>query len=341
LGGSSDPGAYALRMTRGHAAWAAFVAAICVAARASADASARLVFIRDEAAAACPDETALRRAVEARLGYDPFLPWGGATLVVRFERDTHGFTANVEMAAAGASRGARTLRSDDPSCGGLVDATALAVSIALDTLRPPAPRPSEAEASTSPDLPSAPAPSPTPSALLAEAPPQVPAGSSTPPKPVVGLDAQSSVGTAPFVAAGISAWGRLQAGRASVGLEARVDLPSSSDEPGGSVSSWLVAGGLAPCFHLGPTFACAVGQLGSLQAAGGGVQHPKSGSDFFAAVGPRVGLEIPLTARLSVRLRADALVNLYRASVDLNGTPAWTASAVSGTFGAGVAVRFP
>src|SRR5580704_12249374 len=127
-------------MTRPRAALVSLATTLLLAPRVLADVSARLVYVRDApAAAACPDETALRRAIEARLGYDPFLPWGSATVVVRFAREGAGFVANVEMVTGSESKGARTLRSDDPGCGGLVDATALAVSIALDAIRPPTP----------------------------------------------------------------------------------------------------------------------------------------------------------------------------------------------------------
>jgi hypothetical protein len=84
-----------------------------------------------------------------------------------------------------------------------------------------------------------------------------------------------------------------------------------------------------------------VGQLGWLHGEGVNVSNPKSGSELFAAVGPRVGVEIPVTSWASLRLRADALVDLYRATVDVDGKPAWAASQVTGTLGGGVAVRFP
>jgi hypothetical protein len=199
-----------------------------------------------------------------------------------------------------------------------VDATALAVSIALDTLRPAAPTTPPVDEPT-------PAPSPVvpPPAEVAPPPAPPPAEPRARWRPALGLDALVSDGSAPGFAAGFSAWGRLQSGRWSFGIEARADLPSAGNNlPNvqGDVSTWLVAGGLAPCFHLGPAFGCAVGQLGWLHAAGINVNTPKSGSDLFAAVGPRVGVE-----------------------VDLNGSTqaAWTISPVAGTLGGGLAVHFP
>jgi hypothetical protein len=329
-------------------------ATLVLGERASADVSARLVYARDSAATVCPDESVLRRAVEARLGYDPFLPWASATVVVRFSREDLGFAANVEMFTGGESKGARKLRSDDPGCSGLVDAAALAVSIALDAARPqpPATPPPSAEAEPVAPVPTAPAIAPDPAASTS---PAIPLASDTAPdsdhgrtetraswRPVAGLDALVSTGSTPSVAPGLAAWGRLQAGHFSAGVEVVADLPSSASPPqGGTVSSWLVAAGLAPCLHLGPVFACGVGELGGLHASGAGVSNSLSGSGLFAAVGPRVGIEVPITTRISLRLRADVLVDLSRATVMLDGTKAWQVSPASGTLGGGIVVRFP
>jgi hypothetical protein len=42
-----------------------------------------------------------------------------------------------------------------------------------------------------------------------------------------------------------------------------------------------------------------------------------------------------------LRLRGDALFDLSRHTVDLNGAPVWPAPALMGTFAAGLAVRIP
>jgi hypothetical protein len=318
-------------------------ALLCLAGRAGADTSARLVFIRDAGASVCPDETALRRAIEARLGYDPFLPWGTATVVVRFEHEGAGFLAHVELVTAGDSRGVRTLRSDDPGCAGLVDTVALAVSIALDAMRPASPAPPPPEESP-PRVESPPSPSSLPPDVTPP-PPPLAEDSGSRLRPVVGLDFLVSDGSAPAVSTGLSLWGRLGWGRegtiqASIGVEARADFPSSGLEPEGTVSTWLAAGGLAPCLHFGVVFGCAVGQLGALHGDGSGVMLPNSGARVFAVFGPRLGLEIPVASFLALRVRADVLANPARVTVDLDGAPAWRASAVTGTLAAGFALRF-
>jgi hypothetical protein len=341
-------------MTRARATLVTLSLSMLPAARAGADASARLVFVRDSAAApSCPDERALRKAVEARLGYDPFLPWGSSTMVVRFEREGSAFVAKVELVAEGDSRGVRTLRSDDPGCAGLVDAAALAVSIALDAMRPAAspPPPPPPEDDSAPANAAPPQTDPRAAALppgsdFAPPAPPLTEDSGSRPRPVFGLDFLVSDGSAPSVSTGLSLWGRLGWGRegtvkASLGVEARADFPSSGTEPSGGVSTWLAAGGLAPCLHLGPAFACAVGQLGALHGTGSDVRFPSSGSGLFATLGPRVGIELSLTSWVALRVRADALLNLARPTVDLNNAPAWRASLATGTLAAGFALRFP
>jgi hypothetical protein len=289
------------------------------------------------------------------------------------------------MVTGGASRGVRTLRSDDPSCGGLVDAAALAVSIALDAQRAPAPpapldgtspasqgrgqdkdgtspawqgrgqdkdgtspawqgRGQDKDEGGSPPHPSNPVDaSPSPSSDIEPSPLPLAAAARMRFRPVIGLDALVSVGSAPAVSPGLSVWGRLQADRWSLGIEARADAPSSGQELKGTVSTWLVAGGIAPCFHLGPAFGCVVGELGLLEGTGENVQSPGSGSRLFAAVGPRVGVEIPVTTWAAIRLRADFLANLAPVSVTFDGSPTagWQPPPVTGTVGGGIAIRFP
>ena len=103
------------------------------ASRATASPSAHLVYVRDATAAECPSEEDLRRSVKARVGYDPFFPWAKTTVIVEMVRDGRSLVARVRLVDAdGRSRGVRELRSVARGCGGLIDASALAISIALD-----------------------------------------------------------------------------------------------------------------------------------------------------------------------------------------------------------------
>ncbi len=101
--------------------------------RASAAApTSRLVYSRSTDAASCPDEQVLRRAVAARVGYDPFFAWATRTIVAGITRRDVAFVATVDMVDdQGVSHGARELRTTG-ECGELLDAVALAIAIAID-----------------------------------------------------------------------------------------------------------------------------------------------------------------------------------------------------------------
>jgi len=69
------------------------------------------------------------------VGYDPFFPWAKQTIVVQVWREHQRLRARVQLVdGEGTSRGTRelTASSDSADCAELFDATALAISIALD-----------------------------------------------------------------------------------------------------------------------------------------------------------------------------------------------------------------
>jgi hypothetical protein len=327
--------------------WAAFPAIVLAAQPAMASPAARLVYARDAAAMVCPAEGALRHAVSLRVGYDPFFPWATRTVVVQVTRDGEDYVAHLFLVDdQGASRGARELRSDDKGCAGLVDAAALAISIALDAadLADASARPSPAT--------SAPA-APTTASLAGPTetqarPPDRPSSGATaavPPnalRPVIGMDARVSTGVGPAPALGLAASVALRTRLLSLGVEVRADAPTStSAQDGGRVETYLLAAGLVPCAHLAPVFGCLVGNVGALHVAGLDVRVPRSDTAVFVAAGPRFGVEVPLGQRLVAHAYGELLANLQRTTVVMDGASPWSAPAVAGTFGAGLLLRFP
>ena len=126
------------------------LAILSSAQAALATPSARLVYTRSEDAASCPDEAALRKAVETRFGYDPFFAWARQTVVAQISREGARYVARVQLVdEQGLARGTRELRSDEDDCAEVFDAAALAISIALD-------------ASATPTAPDPPTPNPPP-----------------------------------------------------------------------------------------------------------------------------------------------------------------------------------
>jgi hypothetical protein len=318
------------------------VAASAVSTSAFASPSARLVYARAPEAAACPDESMLRKAVAARFGYDPFFPWAKQTVVVQVWRDHRRHRARVQLVGeSGVAQGVRELTSDQETCSELFDAIALAISIALDMSDPPA---------------AAPAPAPP---ALAE--PEAPPAAETPPWPpparegddvasqrplrtprvrwTVGVDGVIDVDTSPSVAPGLAVSIRGRVGAFSMGLEALGDVSVPSTLGEGRVESSVAAGALVPCGHVGMAFLCAVGELGQWTAWGLDVIGSQTRGTLFAEAGGRVGLEWPLSETLALRLRGDALVNLHRSGLELVGI-SWAAQTVSYDAGLGVAISF-
>jgi hypothetical protein len=130
-----DPG-FVMGRVRGRIATACLALAwpLLVGVRpVQASPSARLVYSRDPAASSCPDEAALRRAVAARVGYDPFFTWAPKTVVVHIAAaPPHGFVARLLLVDdRGVAFGARELRTQG-QCIELLDAAALGIAIAID-----------------------------------------------------------------------------------------------------------------------------------------------------------------------------------------------------------------
>ncbi len=317
-------------------------ALVALARPAAASPAARLVYARSADAASCPDEVALRGAVAARFGYDPFFAWAKRTVVVEVWRRGDKYGSRVQILdEQGMARGARELTTDGPSCSELLDATALAISIALDAS-------SRAEASVEP-APSAPAPVPTPAASLPTAPDTSrderdppPAARRTEPAWYAGIDLLGSQGTAPSFSAGATAFGEVRASALSAAFELRADAPAAATVEGLQASSWLYAAQLVPCVHVGVLSLCGVGSLGQFVIHSSGVASPSSATALFAGVGARVGVEWRLSPGVFLRAHADGLVDLAPPTYRLDGAyVAWAAPPVAGGLAVGVAVRIP
>jgi len=312
---------------------------------ADATPTSKLVYSRSSDAEACPDEQALRHEVAARVGYDPFFAWAKRTIVAGITRRDGAFVATVDLIDDdGVSHGARELRTEG-ECRELFDAVALAIAIAIDpqslsrSAPPPAPPPpSQSAAESQPQTAKPPPPQPD-----ADKSPRAPASTGRPTSAAfeASAGAVASGGVAPTLAAGLALGVGLRWRTFSLALEGRIDAPAGgSAYGGGDVSSWLVLGGLAPCVHVGPLFGCALGQAGSVQTSGSGVASPLSGSVPWWAAGGRVGVLFPASDDLVLRLRTDVLANLDRATLQLNGSGAWTAPPVATSLAVDVVLHF-
>jgi len=157
----------------------------------------------------------------------------------------------------------------------------------------------------------------------------------------MGFDALAAIAAAPDAVSGFDVWIGARRGAGSLALELRTDAPDSAPfAHGGQASVVLLAASVDPCVYAGSFFACALATVGWLHASGSGVSDPQSGAAAMVALGPRVGLDLPLSRSFALRLRGDFSINALRPSVSLNGAE-WQMPRYGAVFAMGVAYRFP
>jgi hypothetical protein len=329
-------------------------ASLVTARQAYGSPAARLVYARAPEAASCPDETALRSAIAARLGYDPFFPWAKQTVVVQVWREGRRFRARLQLVGeTGLAHGTRVLASEQTTCAELFDAAALAISIAMDSLPKESSPPPDCGPGLGVRCPTDPAPTPTPAPESPPTPDAPPAPAVTPtpalaasPRPglrfEVGVDALGVIGVEPGPTVGGAAFVGLRARSASVSFEVRGDAPASTESAAspGRVRAWSLQAAFVPCARYRDAALCAIGVLGLLRGDSTGITDPRADAGLFVATGARVAFDWPLSERLSLRTHLDATLDLRRAHLEVGGVDAWTAPLVAGAAGAGLAANF-
>ncbi|MGA2449586.1 MAG: hypothetical protein ABTD50_12960 [Polyangiaceae bacterium] len=327
---------------------------LTIGSSAFASPSAHLVYSRTTEAAACPDESTLRKAVAARFGYDPFFPQAQQTVLVLVGREHGAFIGRVQLVdEQGFVRGTREMISRGEGCSELFSAVALAISIALDASLNMPTKPSAAVDSQ----PVEPEPSPPVPWFEPEASdsrPAVPTLRVSDPdrsRWAVGGELAASAGLGPSAGPRVAGFARLipMLGlpfSATGEVSADWSLPANV-HPAGTVTSELYAAALAPCWHFGAGLLCALGQLGWMRASVSDVTSPGSGGTFFAALGARAGAQWRFSERLFVRFHGDLLYDLERPRFSSTSGDAtwWDAAAtrkpVVGALGLGVGYQIP
>jgi hypothetical protein len=297
--------------------------------------SSRLIYARGKGAEQCPDEAIVRKEVAGRLGYDPFFPTADKTIIVRIERGRDQLSGRVELVdSTGIVRGLREVTGEPDRCQDLINTIALTISIAIDpaTAAGPVASPRQ-EASPVPRDEAAPAAA----ATIGEPEQPGPDAARSAPTPSsvqwsAGVGFFGSLNVNPQLAAGALAFGTARTASASLTLEARADLPSSSNE--GFRSHTFVLG-VAPCLHLRGVFACAVGSPGWFFAS-----DARAGSSFFLLSGVRLGGEVPLTGPLALGVYGDLLAAVIEPRVVRSGAALWRAPLLSESLAAAALVHF-
>jgi len=349
----------------------ALVTASVVSARdvaAEPDSGVRLVYA-DQSTANCPSEASLRAAAVSRLGYDPFSASGQTTVRVTITRAARGLRGEIRVddpSREGAA--SRAIESTSGDCVELGKAMALAISIAVDTIRirsstasdvpsrPPArertnepgdrpPRVASADADDEHLVPPASEPELLGDGSIASDVSGTP-NRSAPLSPEilpwqVSLHGLTSVGFTP----GVTVGGALGAGwighNQSLEIEGRADLPQVTNHANGSISVWPLLFTIAPCVNVRGWAFCGLGRVGALHGSGRGFGQNLSGSSLLATVGFRLANEAILTERLGFRVFFDLDWLATSNSFDVDGRSAWAVSTWAVSLGLGMTTRFP
>lgn len=336
-------------------AWLMAVGALFLPQICWARVPTRLVYARAQSAKDCPEETALVNAVAARLGYDPFSPWGDQTILATVSRVGPSVLGRAELIDHdGIAQGSREVKLQAGDCHELILALSLAISITLDPLHvdapPAAPEPvgepadgeqPAAVAEQAPEL-EAPAPAPTPVSHPRDLPPAATAPAATKTTWHLRGGALSAYALAPRLAFGARVALEARRARWSLALEGWAALPVAwSVEGGGELRASLLAGAVAPCFEaLAGLRLCALGSVGSLRSASSGIASPRSERVLHAAAGGRVSFAWPVGPRLELGANADFAAVLTRPRFQLDGAEVWRPSPVLATVGIGAMARF-
>jgi len=217
------------------------------------------------------------------------------------------------------------LTSATGDCAELGSALALAISIAIDPLslsRAPSPAPVVRET----------APIHSPSERVA--PPPLTIATAVGVHVALGAT-PGTIGVGPDLQIGV------RRSSASLALAGRLDPTIGSEgDADGRVDASLVAAGLVPCFHHGPLAACALGYAGVLRGTGSNVSVPRHASTFYAALGARLALAIPLGGIFALDVHLDGLGTLTHTTLEIDGVPVWTTPPLSAVLGSGLLASF-
>jgi hypothetical protein len=315
--------------------WAILVAlgTFLVAHHGHARVPTRLVYARAPSAVECPDEPGLVAAVAARLGYDPFSPWGDQTIFASVSRMGGDLVGQAQLIDHdGIAQGNREVKVAGADCGELILALALAISITLDPLHvdvpPVAAEPEPADVIESEPPPAAaaeppPAAEPATSARDVAKPTQRRAPG---PSWHARAGVLSAVALAPEVSFGARLGLESRLRRWSLALEGWATLPTTSQvSGGGAIETSLLAASLVPCFEIvSHARLCAVGSLGSFAAQAREVEVPRSQQHVLhASAGARASVAWSVGSWLDLLASADLAATLNRPTFELDGEAVW------------------
>jgi hypothetical protein len=286
----------------------------CVAPRPIA-APARLIHTIDKQAANCPDSQELKRAVQALLGYDPWVEPATREVHARVEVVAGALRAKLHLQQGSAAPiGSRTLEARLKECRELTDAMALAISLAIDPLAVP------------------------------RTPPR-----SSPRKPRLrgaklrlDLGGHLALGAAPEPTGGGRVALSLAWSRFSLGVGGRLDAPASAQLQAGRVSAHFVGGSMEVCGQYRWWFGCGILAIGALRGEGAELRQARTVWLPLVAPGLRSGAALHITPRFGARLFGELdFTALGARFMDVSEkVEFWQTPTVSGLFGVDLFLLF-
>ncbi len=279
----------------------------------------RLSYSLGAGAERCPTEEALREAVAARLGRDPFGEDGDA-IAVHVEREGKELVAVIEMGGGGRRR----LASRATDCAELAAAIQLAVAITIDTLdltrKPPTPQ------------------SPPEPELPPELPPEPPLAPPDEPRAFAfwgAIGGVAAVAAAPVPSAGFTATLQGRWERFSLDVGGRVDVPASS----GHVATSLVVADVAPCVRYLQLGLCALVAAGAQEGQAVGLLNPQTVRKPYVGAGVRALAELELSQHLALHFHAELIGALAQTELLVDNAVVWTTPPLSVAAGLELAFR--
>jgi hypothetical protein len=298
-----------------------------------------------DAPAQCPDEAAVRAAIERHLGGPLASPRGDGLRVDALARERDDERWDVELVVETAEgRSERTIR-DAPDCATATETSALVIAIAIDpdvALRDPATVPTPAE----PETPTVATPTPV---VTREPPPSPPPG--PPPlrwRAAVGARADVTVGAHPRVGFGGTVFVDVLAGtRARFGLGASISggPTLAVDDASVRMLRWTIEARGCPVFGVRrwlEIVPCVGIQAGQTRVDTRGLVDERDPRDPWLAPTLQVAtVFVPLPA-LGIWVGAHGLVPVFRRAYEVVGRGVVHRTApVAGGALVGIEARFP
>lgn len=343
------------------------------AATAWAGEPTELVYVRSGKAEVCPDQAALEQAVSDRLGYNAFFRVAERKIVAEIWGGPDALHARARLVErGGVVRGSRELAAPAADCGELLASLALAISITLDPMSvsrpasaPPVPPAAPMEPAQGGSATASIGDGATPRSEAKRSPPNpvpVPSVTDAPAREVPADDAKGSSHRQPVRrsfgllarAGALASVGALPSATPGLhlGLEGRsrflslaiegVGLAAASEAAplGGEARISLLYASVVPCALAGWVKGCAVASFGRLGGQGVGVAEARQEDRFYAAVGLRIGAQLPMGRDFELAAHAGANKALAMPSFELGGVEVWRPPPFSAEAGLSLSLRF-